>query len=222
MKGKDNKTIRIAVADDHVLFRKGLEELVAGFEDMVVLTDASNGKELIEKLDNLPEKPDICIIDINMPVMNGYETARAIKKAWPEVKILALSMYDTEFNVIKMIRAGADGYVLKDAEPAELEKALNTIYTEGYYHSELISGRVLKAAAPVKEERNKVNITDKEEQFLSYTCSDFTYREIAEMMCVSPRTVDGYRDTLFAKLNIKTRTGLAIYAIKSGLVNINS
>lgn len=221
MKGKNDNIIKVAIADDHVLFRKGLEELIAGFDNMMILTDAGNGKELIEKIGASGKLPDICILDINMPVMNGYETAKAIKTKWPNVKILALSMYDTEFNIIKMIRAGADGYVLKDAEPNELQKALITIHTNGYYHSELISGRILRASAAGAEEKVvKLSFTDKEEQFLSLTCSEFTYREIAEMMRVSPRTVDGYRDTLFAKLNIKTRTGLAIYAIKSGIANI--
>jgi two-component system invasion response regulator UvrY len=217
MKEKTAKTINIAIADDHVLFRKGLAELIAGFEHMAVLFDVSNGKEMVDELRKAKNLPDICILDINMPILNGYETAPLIRKEWPEMKMLALSMYDTEFNIIKMIRAGADGYVLKDAEPRELQKALMAIDQEGFYHSELVSGRALRGHS---DKTVKLHFTDKEEQFLSYCSSDMTYKDIAEIMNVSPRTVDGYRDTLFAKLDIKTRTGLAIYAIKSGLAKI--
>lgn len=217
MKEKTAKTIHIAIADDHVLFRKGLSELIAGFEHMSVLFDVSNGRELLEQLRTVEKLPDLCIVDINMPVLNGYETVGLIRKEWPEMKMLALSMYDTEFNIIKMIRAGADGYVLKDAEPRELQKAIMAIEEEGFYHSELVSGRALKTHG---DKGIKLHFTEKEEQFLSYCCSELTYKDIAEKMNVSPRTVDGYRDTLFAKLDIKTRTGLAIYAIKSGLANI--
>jgi two-component system invasion response regulator UvrY len=217
MKEQTNKTINIAIADDHVLFRKGLSELIAGFDHMAVLFDVSNGKEMLDELRKAKHLPDICILDINMPVLNGYETAPLIRKEWPEMKMLALSMYDTEFNIINMIRAGADGYVLKDAEPRELQKALTAINEEGFYHSELVSGRALRGHS---DRTAKLHFTDKEEQFLSYCSSDMTYKDIAEIMNVSPRTVDGYRDTLFAKLDIKTRTGLAIYAIKSGLAKI--
>ena len=163
--------------------------------------------------------PDLIFLDINMPVMNGYETAAALKKEWPKIKVLALSMYDTEFNIIKMLKAGARGYVLKDAEPKELQKALNTIFEEGFYHSELVTGKMHKQVK-VEEKVTELSFTAKEEQFLSHCCSELTYKDIAELMNVSPRTVDGYREILFAKLDVKTRTGLVLYAIKSGIVNI--
>lgn len=213
MNEEQQQTIHIAIADDHALFRKGLSELISGFDNMVILFDAANGNELIDKLRSAKKLPDICILDINMPVMNGYETAEKIKQEWPQLKVLALSMLDTEFNIIKMIKAGARGYVLKDAEPKELQKALIAVHKEGFYHSDLVTSRLRMKDGPL-------SLTDKEELFLSFCCSELTYRDIAERMNVSPRTVDGYRDILFAKLDIKSRTGLAIYAIKSGLVTI--
>lgn len=208
-----SQTINLALADDHALFRKGLSELVAGFDHMNILFDAANGAELIEKLRAAKTLPDICILDINMPVMNGYETAEKIKTEWPDMKILALSMLDTELNIIKMIKAGAGGYILKDAEPKELQKALQAVHKDGFYHSDLVTSRLRIKEGPL-------NLTDKEETFLGYCCSELTYRDIAERMNVSPRTVDGYRDILFAKLDVKSRTGLAIYAIKSGIATI--
>ena len=128
MREQTENKIKIAIADDHGLFRKGLSEIVAGFDNMSIVFEAGNGSELLEQLKKTAQPPDICILDINMPVMNGYETAAALKKEWPKIKVLALSMYDTEFNIIKMLKAGARGYVLKDAEPKELQKALNTIF----------------------------------------------------------------------------------------------
>lgn len=144
MREQTENKIKIAIADDHGLFRKGLSEIVAGFDNMSIVFEAGNGAELLEQLKKVAQPPDICILDINMPLMNGYETAAALTKEWPAIKILALSMYDTEFNIIKMLKAGARGYVLKDAEPKELQKALNTIYEDGFYHSELVTGKMHK------------------------------------------------------------------------------
>jgi DNA-binding NarL/FixJ family response regulator len=210
---RTQKTINLALADDHALFRRGLSELITGFENMNILFDAANGKELIEKLRTAKQLPEICVLDINMPEMNGYETAEKIKAEWPQIKILALSMLDTELNVIKMIKAGAGGYILKDAEPKELQKALLAVHNDGFYHSDLVSTRMRHREGPL-------SLTEKEETFLGFCCTELTYRDIAERMNVSPRTVDGYRDILFAKLDVKSRTGLAIYAIKSGIVTL--
>lgn len=213
--------IKICIADDHLLFRKGLTELISDFGNVELLFDAGNGEQLLEKLSAAKELPDVCILDINMPVMNGFDTAKAIKKKWPKMKMLALSMSDNEFSIIRMLRAGANGYVLKDVEPLELKRAITTIYTKGFYHSEIITGRLLRMSqdrTPEEEERD--SLTDKEIQFLEFCCSELTYKDIAERMGHSPRTIDGYRDNLFIKLNIKSRTGLVIYAIRKGLATL--
>ncbi len=211
--------IKIAIADDHTILRKGVIEILSRFENMMVVAEAANGKELVTRLQSAATLPDVCIIDINMPEMNGYETAAEVRRLWPDIRILALSMYDTELNVIKMLRNGANGYVLKDSDPEDLKIAINKVYKEGLYHSELVTGRMMNL---INDPDGKINaeLNDREINFLRYACTELTYKEIADQMHLSPRTIDGYREDLFKKLSITSRTGLAIYAIKAGLVNV--
>ena len=208
------KTITIAIADDHTILRKGVIELINSFDNIQVIIEAVNGKDLIEKLETAPKLPDICIIDINMPELNGYETASMLKKKWPAMKILALSMYNNEYSIIKMLRNGAHGYILKETDPSELHTAILSIYDQSFYHSELVTGRLVSKSKSLDD---NLGITDREWEFLSYCSSDLTYKDIAEKMKLSPRTIEGYRDSLFHKLNIKSRTGLVVFANKIGL-----
>ncbi|MEZ5017936.1 MAG: response regulator transcription factor [Flavipsychrobacter sp.] len=214
------KTIRVALADDHSLFRKGLIEILSSFDEVEVLFEAKNGKLFIEQLSKMPakERPDVCILDINMPVMSGYDTARHIRNYYPKLKVLALSMYGEEDIIIKMINCGANGYILKDTEPEELLNAIKGVHSAGVYHSDLVSNKVLREAKLTEED--DVVFTEKELRFLNYCCSEMTYKEIAEEMGISHRTVDGYRDNLFSKLNLHSRTGLVLYAIKTGVVAV--
>ena len=214
---------KIVLVDDHVLLRKGLADLVRN-QGYSVLFEAGNGKEFCEKLqkENLP---DLVLLDINMPVMDGYETALWIKRNHPDIKVLALSMYDDENAVIRMLKNGARGYILKDTEPAELRSAIEAILNKGFYYSEMVTGRLIHSISGMDEEQQAtqqllLNLTEREIEFLKLACSEMTYKEIADKMHLSPRTVDGYRDTLFQKLELKTRTGLVIYAIKNGIVQV--
>jgi two-component system invasion response regulator UvrY len=211
--------INIALADDHVILRKGVSEILSKFENFAVTLEAGNGKELITKLKSAASLPDVCVIDVNMPEMNGYETAAEVRRLWPHIKILALSMYDTELNIIKMLRNGANGYILKDSDPEELRIAILEVYKNGFYHSDIVTGRMLHI---LHDPNGKINVelNERETQFLSFCCTEFTYKEIADQMFLSPRTIDGYRESLFKKLNITTRTGLAMYAIKAGVVAV--
>ncbi len=213
----------IVLVDDHTLLRNGLAGLVLSLGHKV-LFEANNGMDLIQKINETLELPDIVLLDINMPEMDGYETASWLKKNKPLVSILALSMYDNETAILRMLRNGASGYILKDSHPQDLQLAINAILNKGFYHSELISGKILHAYAKPDEDAGNMlkahELSDKEIHFLQYACSELTYREIADNMGVSPRTVDGYRDALFNKLNIKTRVGLAVYAIKTGIFQI--
>ena len=209
--------ITIALADDHAILRKGLISILNSYDNIEVIADADNGKELIDKLGTLNKLPDIAILDINMPVMDGYAATRHISSHWKTVKILALSMYDDEECVIKMLRCGANGYVLKDINPDMLRDALAHLKTNQYYYSDLVTGRLLSFAHTTEM---KKEITDREREFLELCCTEMSYKEISEQMHVSPRTVDGYRESLFAKLNINSRIGLAMYAIRTGLVKI--
>lgn len=211
--------INVALADDHAMLRKGVAGILSQFGNIEVILEAGNGRELIDKLKVATVLPDVCILDINMPEMNGYETAAAIRRRWPHIRILALSMYDTELNIIKMLRNGANGYVLKDSDPEELKNAINAIYKDGFYHSDVVTGRMLHI---MHDPEGKVNmeLTDREIQFMKFCATELTYKEIADDMGLSPRTIDGYREALFKKLNITTRTGLAMYAIKAGIVAV--
>lgn len=210
----------IALADDHVLLRKGLANLLKdlGFD---VILERDNGKELIDELQKGIE-PDLVLMDINMPVMDGYQATRWIKDNKPLVKVLALSMYDEENAIMGMLRNGARGYILKDSEPGELRSAIDAVVSKGYYYSELVTGKLIHSINNSGDGDNgsNVKLSDREKEFLQLACSELTYKEIASQMNLSPRTIDGYRDALFEKLEIKTRTGLAIYAIRNGIVKV--
>lgn len=213
----------IALVDDHVLLRNGLAGLVKSLGHEV-LFEADNGKDLIEKLKS-NSMPDIILLDINMPEMDGYETVRWLKKNQPAIKVLALSMYDNETAIIRMLKYGAKGYILKDSDPIQLKNAIDDLVKKGFYYSELVSGKLISAINkmdPDGDDSENLNyLSEREKDFLRHSCSELTYKEIADKMFVSPRTIDGYRDALFEKLNVKTRVGLVIYAIKNGLVDLH-
>ena len=213
---------KIVLTDDHSLLRNGLAELVKSL-DHEVLFEADNGKEFIEKLD-AQNLPDLVLMDINMPEMDGFETTQWLKQHHPQVHVLALSMYDNETSIIRMLKCGAKGYILKDSEPAELKMAIDDILNKGFYYSDLVSGKLMHAINNMDDDgdglKNLVPLNDRETDFLKYACTEMTYKEIADKMFVSPRTIDGYRDSLFEKLKLKTRVGLVMYAIKNEIVNI--
>ena len=214
---------RIAIVDDHAMFRKGLAVLINLFPGHIVLLDAGNGKEFIEHLD--PKAlPDIVLMDISMPEMDGYATTEWLHSNHPGVKVLALSTMDAETAIIKIIKCGAKGYVLKDAEPDELKLAFDEVMNRGYFYNEVITRKVLNAVTQLTDANNKtgtfIKLTDREIEFLKLVCTELTYKEIADRMCVGVRTVEGYRDALCEKLELKTRVGLAMYAIKNGIATL--
>jgi two-component system, NarL family, invasion response regulator UvrY len=212
----------IVLTDDHILLRNGLAALVKSLGH-TVLFEADNGKDFMAKLDKT-NCPDVVLMDINMPEMDGYDTAQWIKTNYQDIKVLALSMYDNENAIIRMLKCGAKGYILKDSEPAELKAAIDALLTKGYYYSDLVSGKLIHAINKIDDEGSDVNtvnnLNERETDFLKYACTELTYKEIADKMFVSPRTIDGYRDGLFEKLHVKTRVGLVMYAIKHGVVNV--
>jgi DNA-binding NarL/FixJ family response regulator len=215
----NSKMIRVALADDHTMFRKGIVGLLRSSGKFEVVAEAGNGSELIEMIGALDQHPDVCLLDVNMPVLDGYDTLIALKKKYPLMKFLALTMYDHEFIIIKMLRNGANGYLLKEDDPDELKRAIEYIYHKDFYHSELVSGRLISILKQGVD-YNQVLLSSNEQVFLEYCCTELTYKEIAEKMKLSVRTVEGYRDSLFDRLNVKSRTGLVIYALKHGIVNL--
>jgi DNA-binding NarL/FixJ family response regulator len=160
-----------------------------------------------------------------MPEMNGYETAAYLQQHFPSVKMLAVSMMDNENAIIKMIRNGARGYVLKDAEPSELKQALYNVQAKGYHYSELVTSKLIfnmnrQGLDDGPSSPGNDHLSARELDFLKYACTELTYKEIADKMHVSPRTIDGYRDGLFEKLGVKTRVGLVMYSVKKGIVEL--
>ena len=214
---------KIVIVDDHTMFRKGLCMLIDLFPQYQILFDAENGKDFIAKLtpDNLP---DIVLLDISMPVMDGYDTAIWIKNNYPEIKILALSTMDADTAIIKMIQRGAKGYVLKDADPDELKLAFNEVLTRGFFYNDLVSKKVLNSINLLVDNDSPINkllkLSTRELEFLKLTCSEKSYQQIAAEMFVSERTIDGYREALFKKLGVSTRVGLVMYAIKNGITSL--
>jgi len=213
----------VAIVDDHILLRNGLATLIRGLETYAVLFEANHGKDFIKQLQ--PRYlPDIVLHDINTPEMDGYETALWLKRNYPGIKILALSMYDNENSIIRMMKNGAKGYILKDIDPMEFRRALDLLIRKGFYYSELITGKLIHAVSQLDEPddaiKSVVSLNAREIEFLKLVCTEMTYKEIAEKMFLSARTIDGYRDALFEKLNVKSRVGLVLFAIKNNIVNV--
>lgn len=207
--------VKLAFADDHSLFRESLVKYLSDHSKIETIIQADNGKTLIASLETSKKIPDVCIMDINMPVMNGYETLKILQQRWPQIKILVMSMHNHEFAVCHMIRNGARGFVLKEGNPKTVIDAIQAIHYKGYYSSELLDAYPMKE--PLTPKLNQIEL-----DFLTQCCQDLHYTEIARNMNLSTRTVETYRDNLFKKLNLKSRTGLVIFAIQIGLYNINN
>lgn len=218
---QQNVKTKVALVDDHVLLRNGLANHIRSLDGYDVLFEAENGVSFIKKL-AVAALPDIVLMDINMTEMDGYETTQWLKKHHPEIKVLALSMYDNEQSIIRMLKCGAKGYILKDIEPPEFKAALDALVLKGFYYSEMVTGKLIHAVNSQDEMRQKskslMTFNEREIEFLKLVCTEKTYKEIADDMNLSPRTIDGYRDALFEKLNAKTRVGLVMYAIRNGIV----
>ncbi|GAO45286.1 response regulator transcription factor [Flavihumibacter petaseus] len=219
------RRFNVVLVEDHTLLRKGLVSLVERFEEYKVVLEVSNGKELSEKLDPAC-LPDLILMDINMPEMDGYSTTSWVKRTYPDIKVLALSMYDTENAIIRMFKAGARGYIMKYCDPGDLRFAMDSVTKKGYYYSETVTGRLIHTINQYEdlESLDQINplsvLNDRELEFLRFACTEMTYKEIASRMYLSPRTIDGYRDALFDKLRLKTRVGLVTFAIRNGIVSI--
>jgi DNA-binding NarL/FixJ family response regulator len=211
-------TIRVAIADDQQLFLKSLSVLIENFNGIQVVAEALNGSELLNKLAGLKELPDILLVDVNMPVMDGVQTVQRVSELYPSIRCAALSIKDDDTTVISMIKAGCCSYLLKDIHPADLEKALGEIYTVGYYNADIANINYRRLI--INATKNEFNISVKERAFLKLACSDLTYQQIAAEMHLSAKTIDGYRASLFEKLNVKSRVGLALEALKLKIIQI--
>ena len=217
---KTNETYKVILADDHVLLRDALAALIDSFEECKIIAVASNGKELLKQIES-GQLPHIVVLDLNMPEMDGYETAQWLQDKHPDIKILILTMYDSEIALIRLLQVGVRGFLKKDIHPFELKTALLSVAADGYYYAHNTTGKL--ASLFQKNQQNKSSLekamlTKLDIDFLKMASTDMTYKEIAQAMNITPRAIDGYRDSLFEKLDVKSRVGLAIYAVKNGIV----
>ena len=214
------ETFKIIIADDHILLRDALVTLINGFENCTVIGAAANGKELTQRIET-GVKPDLVILDLNMPEMDGYAAAEWLKNNHPEIKILILTMYDSEVALIRLLQTGVRGFLKKDIHPDDLKTAINAVANDGYYYSNIVTEKLTSffhKKASEKSAFEKGLLNEKEIAFLKLASTELTYKEIASQLKMTPRMIDGYRDNLFEKLDIKSRVGLAIYAVKNGIV----
>lgn len=216
--------LKVALVDDHRLFRKGLLSLLDMISgEIEVLFEADNGIDMQRKLADTAQMPEIILMDISMPEMDGFESVSWLNKHHPSVKVLVVSMVENEESVIKMLKLGVKGYLSKDVEPQELNNALSAIKSQGFYYTDFITGKLvhtLQQDASIAQAQKDMALTKKEVIFIELACSDMTYIDIANQMFLSPKTVDGYRTSLFEKLQVKSRVGLALYAVKHGYVKL--
>lgn len=212
------KKISIGIADDHILLRKGLLKLLLTYDRFEALFDVDNGNEVISQLKE-HKIPDVLILDVNMSGKNGLETAQWVSAHFPQVKIMALSMYSDETTILKMIQAGAHGYITKNVDPEKMKEAIDAIVDKGVYLPEALSAKIFSGIKKniLSHEEKAVTLTDKERLFLALICQELSYQEIAAKMYLSPRTVDDYRKKLARKLNVKSKSGLIVYAMNHGL-----
>jgi DNA-binding NarL/FixJ family response regulator len=210
------ETIKIALVDDHRLFRSGIASLINNLNGYGVLFEAANGQELTQKI-TPRNKPDIVLLDINMPVMDGVHTAKWLHDVYPEIHIVVLSMHEDPEKVLTMLKLGVKGYLLKDAEPHEFEQALRKVAKGEVYYPEFVTRLLLSS---FNQATPDVKLNARELEFLKMASTELTYKEIADQMSISVRTVDGYRDALFEKLHVKSRVGLVLYAIKNKLIDL--
>jgi DNA-binding NarL/FixJ family response regulator len=212
------KNFSVVVVDDHTLLSQAIGGMVNTFKKFTVLYTCKNGQELIEKF-SLPEYiPDVVLMDINMPILNGIETTEWIRENYPEVNVMALSVEDEDYTILKMLKAGAVGYLLKDTEKIILEKALIEIVENGFYHTKNVTNILMNSISG--NEIKEIVFKERELVFMKLACTELTYKEIADKMCLSPKTIDGYRNTLFSKLNVKNRVGLVMYAVKNKIYTL--
>ena len=224
--------IKLAIVDDHNLFRKGLITLIDLADkknEYLIVFEAESGQDMIHKLDK-KAIPDILLMDIDMPDMDGYEAIAWLQKHYPQVSVLVVSMVETEEAVVRMVRLGAKGYLSKDIEVDDIHNALKAINETGHYYTDFLTGKLINSMQDESKEnnieekpgKNKIwnELNENERRFLELACTELTYEEIAKQMFLSPKTIDGYRSAFFNRYNIKNRVGLVLFAIKNGLVNI--
>jgi DNA-binding NarL/FixJ family response regulator len=214
------KKIRCVIADDHKLFRQGVIFSLSGYEQLAMVGEAENGQQLIDMLSDT--RPDVILMDLKMPGMDGIEATRYIHQHYPDIRVLVLSMYDDEKFIVHLMETGASGYLLKNAEPEEILAAIEASHANGYYFTDMINRAMLKKIVTRKQFsptfNHEIQFTDREKEVLSLICQEYTAPEIAKMVFLSPRTVEGIRAKLIEKIGVKNTAGLVMYAVRNGFI----
>ncbi|ALL04873.1 hypothetical protein AQ505_04840 [Pedobacter sp. PACM 27299] len=219
-----NKLIKIAVTDDQVMFRECLVNNIKSFGNMEVMFEAGNGLELLKAMNECGEvKPDIVLMDLNMPEMNGMEATKQLKIAFPDVRVIVLSVHGEEKHVTRMIQQGVNGYIAKNSELSELKNAIETTYHNGFYFNEMVlktlqSGKLLNKTS-LRGFDASSSLTQREKEILGLICEELTTPEIADRLSISLRTVDGHRNNLLVKTGAKNVAGLVVFAFKHKIID---
>ena len=212
--------ITVGIADDHKIFRKGVILSLRPYTNISFIFEAENGEDLLEKLQC--EQPDIVLLDLRMPGKDGIETTKEISKRFPNIRILILTMYEDERFVSHLMENGANGYLLKNADPAEIKKAIMEVMARGYYLNNFVNRVLLKKSAKNKaipSLNTEINISEKEKEVIRLLCLEFTASEIAQKMEISARTVESVKDRLMERFGLKNTAGLVFYAVKNNLID---
>jgi DNA-binding NarL/FixJ family response regulator len=216
------KNINIVVTDDHKLFRRGIIALLSDFDFIDEINEAGNGVELLILLEELKIKPDIILLDVRMPEMDGVEAQKRIRKIYPDIKIIILTMEDDEQFILHLIHEGVNGYLLKNADPDEMELAILKTVEQGFYFPDDISKLVMNnlVKQPKADYSINIDLSERELLILDLICKEFTATEMADSLDLSPRTIEGYRRKLLEKTGAKNMAGLVVFALKHNLVSI--
>jgi|GEM_PF-3070607 len=202
----------IAIADDNIFYRVGLQATIEEFNSYKVDVVADSGQSLMYILSERDKPADICIMDISMP--DSYDTMKAIKKRWPQTKVLVLTLYNVELNLVKSVKIGANGFLLKHSNTNEIRKALDVISTTGMYYSDILPEESMR----VPQESILLNLSYREMEYISLCCSDMPQKAIAEKMSIKLTSVNSLRDGLYKKLNVKNRIGIVLFALRIGMM----
>lgn len=214
--------LNIALVDDHNLFRKGLIKLINLGDTQHkynILFEAENGNDLKEKMTQ-PPFPDIILMDIDMPGMDGFETVEWLQRTHPAIKVLVISMLESEMAILRMLRLGVKGFLSKDIEVEDMHSALESIGSNGFYYSDAATEVMNRKIQDTVTPNTAIKLKEKELEFLKLAATELTYNQIADQMHLSPKTIDGYRENLFNQLQVKTRVSLALWAVKHGVVKL--
>jgi DNA-binding NarL/FixJ family response regulator len=218
-----NRPIKVAIADDHALFRAGVRTSLMGRKDVELIAEADNGMQLLNLLKHI--EPDVILLDIQMPIMDGIQTLPEIRKLYPHIKVIILSMHNDHSMISKLMEIGANSYLTKNSDSETIYQAIKTCYEQEFFFNELTNKALLSGLRTKRTEPGtpqEINLSDKEITILKLMCEEKTTKEIADIVEISPRTVEAIRDKLKTKTGAKSMAGLVMYALKSGIINQES